>query len=261
MIRDLLGVPASGLALLYHDIVSQGEADTSGFVTEGSWRYKLSPQSFADQLSVVTESAFEPTLVTDDPLDRPIYLTFDDGGRTAMEAARRLEANGYRGHFFIVVDRVGERGFLNWDQIHDLNQRGHCIGSHTMTHTNLLKTDPQTRQQELTESKAEIVRELGRCQCLSIPLGAYDEAVFEAAREAGYRYVFTSEPIRIPRGHQGRRYGRWNIWYDTGPEDVAAILEASPPVVIRTAVRWYGIKFVKRLLGYDRFVAIRDKIT
>lgn len=261
MIRDLLGAPTSGLALLYHDIIPQDEADTSGFVTDGSWRYKLAPETFDDHLSVIADSAFEPGLVTDDLPDRPVYLTFDDGGRTAMDAARRLEANGYRGHFFIVLDQVGKCGFLDWDQIHDLDQRGHCIGSHTVTHANLLEADARRRKQELTESKAAIAARLDRCRSLSIPLGAYDEAVFEAIREAGYEYVFSSEPVRIPRDHKGLRFGRWNIWHDTGPDEVAAILEASPPIVLRTAVRWYGIKFVKRLLGYDWFVRIRNTIT
>lgn len=261
MIRDLLGAPSSGLALLYHDIVPQDEADTSGFVSNGSWRYKLAPETFDDHLSVITDSAFEPAIVTDDPPEHPVYLTFDDGGRTAMDAARRLEDNGYRGHFFIVLEQVGKRGFLDWDQIRDLDERGHCIGSHTVSHANLLEADARTRKQELTESKVAIAARLGRCRSLSIPLGAYDEAVFEAIREAGYEFVFSSEPARIPRDHQGPRFGRWNIWHDTGPDEVAAILDASPPIVLRTTVRWYGIKFVKRLLGYDRFVRIRDMIT
>lgn len=260
MIRDLLGLPMSGLVLLYHDVVPQEETETSGFVTDGSWRYKIAPEMFNRHLSVIANSAFEPAVITDNPPNRPVYLTFDDGGRTAMDTARRLEGYGYRGHFFIVLDRVGEDGFLDWDQIHNLDQRGHCIGSHTMTHANLLKANTQRRQQELTESKTAIAAELGQCQSLSIPLGAYNEEVFKAAREAGYEYIFTSEPVRIPRDHLSHRLGRWNIWHDTDPDELAAILKASPPIVLRTAVRWYGIKFVKRLLGYDRFIQIRDMI-
>ncbi|MDQ2072864.1 polysaccharide deacetylase family protein [Haloarcula sp. H-GB4] len=261
MIRDLLSSPTSGLALLYHDIVPRKETDTSGFVTDGSWRYKLAPEMFDRHLSVIADSAFEPALITDKPPNRPVYLTFDDGGQTAMEAARRLEAYGYRGHFFIVLDRVGEDGFLDWNQIHTLDQRGHCIGSHTMTHANLLKTNTQRRQQELTESKAAIAAELGQCQSLSIPLGAYNEEVFKAVYEAGYEYIFTSEPVRIPQDHLNQRLGRWNIWYDTDPDELAAILRASPPIVLQTVVRWYGVKFVKQLLGYNRFIRIRDVIS
>ena len=260
MIRDLLGQPTSGLALLYHDIVPQDELETSGFVTDGSWRYKIPPEMFDRHLSAISDSVFEPALITEKPSKPPVYLTFDDGGRAAMDAVRRLEACGYRGHFFIVVERVGEDGFLDWDQIHNLDQRGHYIGSHTMTHANLLDASIQRRQEELSESKAAIAAELGQCQSLSIPLGAYDEEVFKSACDAGYKYIFTSEPVRIPRGYLSHRLGRWNIWYDTDPDELAAILKASPLIVLQTAVRWYGIKFVKRLIGYDRFIQIRDML-
>lgn len=261
MIRDVLGTPASGLALLYHDIVPRDDADTTGFVTDSSWRYKLAPETFDRHLSVIADSPFTPALVTNNPPNLPVYFTFDDGGRTAMHAARRLEAHGYRGHFFIVVDRVGERGFLNWDRIRDLDRRGHCVGSHTVTHANLLEADADTRRRELAESKTAIATRIGRCRSLSIPLGAYNEEVFEAVREAGYEYVFTSEPVRIPCDHQGYRFGRWNVWHDTDAGDLAAILKASPPTVLRITARWYGLKLVKRLLGYDRFVRLRDTIT
>lgn len=261
VIDDLFGEPVSDIALLYHDIVPREEADSSGYVTDGSWRYKLPPETFDDHLSVIDDSAFEPALITDDSPNHHVYLTFDDGGRSAMDAARGLEAHGYRGHFFIVVDRVEERGFLDWDQIRDLDQRGHHIGSHTMTHANLIEVDARSREQELKESKAAIAAELGQCQSLSIPLGAYNETVFEAVREAGYEYVFTSVPVRIPSDQQAYRFGRWNVWYDTDPEEVAAMLDASPAIVLRTVVRWYIVQFVKQLLGYDRFVRIRDTIT
>lgn len=261
MIRDLFRTPTSGLALLYHDIVPPGDMGSSGFVTDGSWRYKVAPERFNRHLSAIDDSGFKPALVNEDHPTRPLYLTFDDGGRTAMEAARQLETYGYRGHFFIVVDRVGDTGFLNWAQIQDLDDRGHYIGSHTMTHANLLFTDDSTRQHELTASKAAIAAELGHCRSISIPFGAYDERVVEAAHEAGYEYVFTSEPVRITPEYSRFQFGRWNVWHDTTYQEVAAILEASPLVVLRTVFRWHSVKQIKRLLGYNRFIRLRDALT
>jgi peptidoglycan/xylan/chitin deacetylase (PgdA/CDA1 family) len=260
MISDLFGTPDTGVALLYHDIVSRDQSSTSGFVTAGSWRYKLDPSSFRQHLSIIERSRFEPTLVTGQSQDVPVLITFDDGGQSAMRAARALEQYGYRGHFFIVVDRVGDGGFLNWKEVRDLDQRGHHVGSHTLTHINLVEATAAQCRQELQESKQKISDQLGNCHSISIPLGAYDQEVFDAIQNAGYEYVFTSEPLRIPWNRTDRRIGRWNIWHDTDADIISDVLEASPTTVLPTAARWYTLKYLKKYMGHARYRRIRDRI-
>jgi|GEM_PF-1498985 peptidoglycan/xylan/chitin deacetylase (PgdA/CDA1 family) len=251
---------STSVALLYHDVVSREATDTSGVVTEGSWRYKLSPAAFEAHLRLIDESDFTPRLVGDEPERRSVYFTFDDGGRTATTAATLLEKYGFKGHFFIITDRIGKTGYLEWDQVEALSDAGHVVGSHTVSHANLLTADPERRRHELAASKSTIESRLGTCRSVSIPRGAHDKSVIAAASDIGYEFVFTSDPRRLGDGTLPSRIGRWNIWHDTGTEELMKILQGSPAYFLKTSGRWELMQFLKRRIGHQRFIEIRDML-
>jgi len=258
VLSDLAGTPCSSVALLYHDIVSSKQSDTSGVVTDGSWRYKLSPGLFRDHLETIERSPFSPRVFTKDDTNRAVYLTFDDGGQTALKAAEIMQEFGYKGNFFLITDRIGDDGYLTWSGVDKLAKAGHLVGSHTCTHANLLETDDLER--ELRESRRIIENRLGSCEALSIPKGAYDRSVFDAAWDAGYSYILTSEPERIHRSPVHSPTGRWNVWQDTDGPDIERILYSEPWAYLRTVSRWKMLRACKRLIGRERFVAMRDMI-
>ena len=67
-----------------------------------------------------------------------IVITIDDGTVDHYEiAAPTLEKYGMRGIFNIIGSRVGQPGYMTWDQLRDLVKRGHELGNHTWTHPNL----------------------------------------------------------------------------------------------------------------------------
>ena len=67
-----------------------------------------------------------------------IVITIDDGTIDHYEiAAPTLEKYGMRGIFNIIGSRVGQPGYMTWDQLRDLVKRGHELGNHTWTHPNL----------------------------------------------------------------------------------------------------------------------------
>jgi hypothetical protein len=115
-------------------------------------------------------------------------------------------------------------------------------------------------EHELRASKQAISDQLGECESLSVPKGAYNRAVFDAARDADYAYILTSEPERLNRTAFQRPIGRWNIWHDTDQAKVEKILFGNPKYYLQTIGRWKTLKMVKRLIGRDRFVAIRDRV-
>lgn len=258
--RDTLGTPTSSVSLLYHDVIEDDQAGNSGVTTEGSWRYKLPPHKFKRHLETIQESMFSPRLITEEDGDRGVYMTFDDGGASATTAARLLEEYGYRGHFFVITHRVGDENYLSWSEVDRLVDAGHLVGSHTCTHANLVALDERRRREELTESKAELADRYGSCRSISIPMGMYNNAVFESIREAGYEHVFTSEPERVFDPEETRRIGRWSVWNHSSAEDINAILNFNPAYCFRVAGRWKLLKYVKSTIGKDRFVRLRDAV-
>lgn len=78
-----------------------------------------------------------------------VTLTFDDGRWSAIElAARLLSAHGLQASFYIVTDRIGNRGEKYLNQLEKLMDQGNEIGAHTVSHVHLLnRTYPEQRHE------------------------------------------------------------------------------------------------------------------
>jgi peptidoglycan/xylan/chitin deacetylase (PgdA/CDA1 family) len=77
---------------------------------------------------------------------------------------------------------------MNWDQIRDLKQRGHYIGSHTVTHVMLGSIENESLiRWELSESAKRIEQELNYFpKTISYPVGSFNETVKKISKEVGY---------------------------------------------------------------------------
>ncbi|NHX41500.1 MULTISPECIES: polysaccharide deacetylase family protein [Haloarcula] len=249
-----------GASLLYHDIVPRDQNESTGIVTDGSWRYKIPPDSFRAHLDRIVASHYEVQTLPAADVDRPLLLTFDDGGVSCAEtAAPLLKEYGMRGHFFVITGRIGEEGYLDRHQIRTLADDGHHIGSHTVTHPNLRELSPVDRRQELRESKRELEQLFDEeCISISIPGGFVDKKVIADVFEAGYEFAFVSEPRYLPKSMSDCPLGRWNMWHDTTADDIKAILDRNLRTRLQIQGRWYALKMVKRLVGQHRYEWIRS---
>ena len=92
-------------------------------------------------LSVLAVSAFaveERATPMPEGMKGGLVFTFDDGTVDQYEiAAPVLEKYGMRAIFNIIPSRIGNPGFMTWDQVADLVKRGHELGNHTWSHPNL----------------------------------------------------------------------------------------------------------------------------
>jgi peptidoglycan/xylan/chitin deacetylase (PgdA/CDA1 family) len=121
--------------------------------------------------------------------DFKIAYSFDDGGENDLKVAGILEKYGLSATFYIVVDWIGKQGYLTWNQVKELEKRGHMIGSHSMTHPQDLKMvfDEQLHY-EIYNSKDMIETVLGhRIDSFSYPRGRMDDRVRRFVIEAGYK--------------------------------------------------------------------------
>src|SRR5437867_8744422 len=123
---------------MYHDVVPEGEDDASGFPGPGAAVYKLHRGEFEKHIAAIHAAGC--VVESLDGLGnwgqrRPLFLTFDDGGVSAVSPiADVLEGFGWRGHFFVTTGCIGQPAFLSTEQIRDLRKRGHVIGSHSCSH-------------------------------------------------------------------------------------------------------------------------------
>src|ERR1035438_7697935 len=122
------------LAIMYHDVVEDGDFESSGFPGEGAHVYKLRREDFERHLDAIARATTAVGTVCT-LVGRPVLITFDDGGVSSLHPiADLLESHGWRGHFFITTDRIGTPGFLTEAQLRELHRRGHIVGSHSRSH-------------------------------------------------------------------------------------------------------------------------------
>ncbi len=238
--------------LMYHDVASPANRETVGFPGRLAARYKLSPEAFEAHLDAIAANGPEVGLLKGGVLGaapRPeVVITFDDGGRSAIEAADALERRGWRGEFFVTTERIGTPGFLSGDEVVALAQRGHVIGSHSHSHPTYMGrlTRPEL-DREWSTSRALLGEILGAPpQVASVPGGFLSPQVIASAAAAGYELLFTSEPTaRAQEGAIAVR-GRYTIWADTPPRVAAAYARGERAACTRLWLEWNAKKLAKR---------------
>ena len=122
-----------------------------------------------------------------------LSLTYDDGCIDQYELiAPRMDSLGLRGTFFLIGKGLGE-GALSWDKIISLDRRGHEIGNHGWTHTDLRKIPSDSVRSELRLTSDLIAAHIGhRPKSIAPPFNSYDKRVLTSQANSPSQ----SEPSR-----------------------------------------------------------------
>ena len=117
-----------------------------------------------------------------------IVYSVDDGGVLDLRIADLLEKYGLSGIFYVVLDWIGQEGFLTWDDIKELAKKGHTIGSHTISHPqDLKKLYDDELHYEIQNSKDMLEIALGfSIKSFCYPRGRTNKRVKEFVVGAGY---------------------------------------------------------------------------
>jgi peptidoglycan/xylan/chitin deacetylase (PgdA/CDA1 family) len=245
------------ISIMYHDVIDSDVA-SSGFTGAGADIYKLDRLEFAGHLDSIRRP---PDVIGREQRSRtPLFLTFDDGGVSAhTHIAPMLEERGWRGHFFVTTDRIGQPGFLDASQIRDLSERGHVIGSHSCSHPPRISAcSPAELRREWTDSVAALASIVNRdVTVASVPGGFYSAAVGRAAAAAGIQVLFTSEPTtRVGRIGECLLLGRYGIWRGMPPSTSGAIAAGALVPRLRQAA-WWSVKKAAKSLPGDPYAKLR----
>ena len=208
-------------------------------------RLATAPEMFGAQMRFLAEKGFQvisleegcSRLKSNCDLSRAIVLTFDDGYRDFLtKAVPVLEQYKFPATLFVVTrtkeaewHRNGDRTpLLSWDEISEIKARGFSIGSHTVTHPNLLSLQAESLMRELIDSRAAIA-ELGETFIpFAYPGGTFRQRERDAVEHAGY-------DCAVIVG------GRWG----NGPETDRFLLKREP-MLASDSFKW----FKKRVNGY-----------
>ena len=85
---------------------------------------------------------------------KSLVITFDDGHISSYSVAFPILCNyKFKATFFIITERIGEKEYLSWRQIREMNKYRMEIGSHTVTHPILTELSTEKIKFELSIQK------------------------------------------------------------------------------------------------------------
>ena len=166
--------------------------------------YTVPVKKFTAQMDYLLEAGYTPISLLDflrarkgkqQLPDRPIIITFDDGyedNYTTMLPV--LEARGMKATLFMVTNDIGQPGYLTWDQLRDMQERGIEIGSHTANHQPLPTLDDAQANDEIKLSK--LLLEWNGIHTVfgfSYPNGAYDDRLPAMLQQNEYLAAVTGD--------------------------------------------------------------------
>jgi len=195
------GVPV----LVYHSVKHAPEAARDPFLYVGSGMFDA-------QLAALRSSGFQSATLDDvsaagSGSPEKVVVTFDDGCRNVFENAMEpLARHGFHAIQFIVAGMIG--AVNEWDakhgdvteplmdetQIREWLAAGHQIGSHSLTHRNLVKLDATAAREQISGSRKRLEDLFGiEVRHFCYPHGKHNEMVRDLVAEAGYATACTTE--------------------------------------------------------------------
>lgn len=166
----------------------------------------ISGEVFAAQLEFLNREGYQvlplktvvDRLSSAQPLpEKCVVLTVDDAFHSfAATGLPALEKYGYPVTLFVSTGSVGRPGYLDWEQLRAIRERGVDIGSHGEEHLHM--AEPRNGEtpsewarkirRDLSRTRADFLRELGSVpDIFAYPYGEYSPELISLVQEAGYR--------------------------------------------------------------------------
>lgn len=126
--------------------------------------------------------------------DKTVAISIDDAYLSVYEKGwPRFKEAGFPITLFVATGPIDRnlRGYMDWDQLRELQAQGVTIGSQTRTHPHMHRISAEAVRDELSSSNERFIAELGlRPDLFAYPYGEYSLAVAEAVKEAGFIAAF-----------------------------------------------------------------------
>ncbi|MBI4355955.1 MAG: polysaccharide deacetylase family protein [Candidatus Omnitrophica bacterium] len=254
------------VALTFHDIVADDRPPTASEAF-----YRLTAEEFERLLTqlrklgyqAVSSRTFRAWQGGQTALpERSVVLTFDDGYASHFEVVVPLLLR-YRltGTFFVPVARIGQPGYMTWDQLRRLVFLGMEIGSHGVTHRPLTQLSRAELAEELGESKRRLEEELGiPVRALAAPGGCWNRRMAGAVHAAGYEAAWVSTIGTNGAETQPLALRRVVARQPFSAQRLVAMVEGWQPAFWWAANQQLLIRLLKRLLGVYGYEQLKRRL-
>jgi peptidoglycan/xylan/chitin deacetylase (PgdA/CDA1 family) len=179
-------------------------------------------------------------------------ITFDDGHISHYNLAFPvLTKDMIRCTFFITTEWIGSSERMSKQHIRYLVEAGHRVGSHSCSHPFLPNCSDEQLRYEVGISKEKLQDTIGsEVTTISVPYGRWDNRVLRACREAGYTWVYTSDPWLTAAEREGVMCcGRLTVRNSFSAHHLQALLTARGLAKARLQAPFMAKQALKACIG------------
>jgi peptidoglycan/xylan/chitin deacetylase (PgdA/CDA1 family) len=188
--------------------------------------YIVPVAAFRAQMKILADSGYQ-TILPDqlynylaygDPLpEKPVMLTFDDADLDQYTVAYpEMKKYGFKGAFFIMTVALGKPRYMSKDQLKELSDQGHILGSHTWDHKNVKKYEAADWPIQVDKPSKLLESISGKpVEYFAYPFGLWNPEAIPFLKERGFKAAFQLSGKRDPKDplHTIRRIivpGEWS---------------------------------------------------
>lgn len=191
-----------------------------------------------------------------------VAFTFDDGHESNYSHAYpALVDNAFSADFFINTAFVGKKGYMNWEQIDEMNRNNMSIQSHGHHHYYFDEISEDVIKNELLTSKKIIEDKLGsEVTIFAPPGGRITDKVKSLAAEIGYTAISTSRPGIWNNSTKLADIPRLPVLKSTSSAVLKHWAMADRPHIYKLITKYYTTYMAKRVFGNKLYDRLRNTI-
>lgn len=123
---------------------------------------------------------------------KPIMLTFDDTKLDQWTVAiPEMKKYGFKGVFFIMTVSLGKPNYLSKDQVKQMSDAGHVIGSHTYDHQNVKKYQGEDWVTQIEKPTKTLQEVTGKdIKYFAYPFGLWNKEAIPELKKRGFTSAF-----------------------------------------------------------------------
>jgi peptidoglycan/xylan/chitin deacetylase (PgdA/CDA1 family) len=182
--------------LCYHQLRDYRPADS-----KTAKDYIVPVAAFREQMKLLADSGYHAILPGQlyDYLtqgkelpSKPFMISFDDTRLDQFTIGQpELNKYGFKGVFFIMTISLGRPGYMSREQVKQLSDEGHIIGSHTWTHENVKKYSADDWVEQIEKPSKQLQTITGRpVEYFAYPFGLWNKEAIEKLKDHDFKAVF-----------------------------------------------------------------------
>lgn len=182
--------------LCYHQIRDYRASDS-----KTARDYIVPVSSFSEQMQSLADSGYHTILpdqlydylTTGTPLpSKPVMITFDDTREDQYSAALpELNKHGFKGVFFIMTVALNKPGYMSREQVKQLADSGHTVGSHTYDHKNVKTYTSDDWVEQIQKPSQQLQTITGKpVEYFAFPFGLWNKEAIAKLKDHDFKAVF-----------------------------------------------------------------------